>query len=157
MSARKRPAKKTATKKTVAKRKTTAKKTTARKTTAAAGAPRKESGAPVEGYFAQQAPDKRVLLERLRVLVTKGAPDADATIKWGVPIYQVNGRNVCSLAAFKEHVGINFFAPPSALADPDKKLEGGGSTMRMLKVRTAGDIDSVSILRWLKAAVAANS
>jgi hypothetical protein len=157
VSARKRPATKTTQKKTAAKKTATKKKTGARKATAAAGAPRKDSGAPVESYFAQQAPDKRVLLERLRVLVAKGAPDAGATIKWGVPIYQLKGRNVCSLAAFKEHVGINFFAPPSVLVDPQRKLEGGGSTMRMLKVRTADDIDSASILRWLKAAVAASS
>jgi hypothetical protein len=136
VSARKRPAKKTAAKRTAAK---------------------KTLGAAVEGYLAQQAPDKRALLERLQVLVAQGAPDADATIKWGVPVYQMNGRNVCSLAAFKEHVGINFFAPPSAFVDPQKKLEGGGTTMRMLKVRSAGDIDSTSILRWLKAAVVANS
>jgi hypothetical protein len=138
-------------------KKTTTKKTTTKKTATGAGAPRKDFGAPVERYFAEQTPDKRVLLERLRVLVMKGAPDATATIKWGVPFYLMNGRNVCSLAAFKEHVGINFLAPPSALVDPENKLEGGGSSMRMLKVRTAADIDSASILRWLKAAVAANS
>jgi hypothetical protein len=119
-------------------------------------AKRKDFGAPVDGYFAQQAPEKRALLEKLRALVSKGVPNADATIKWGVPIYQVNGRNVCSLAAFKEHVGINFFAPPSALVDPGKKLEGGGKSMRMLKVRRPEDIDTASILRWLKATVAAN-
>ena len=118
---------------------------------------RKDFGAPVDSYFAQQAPEKRALLEKLRALVSKGLPNADATIKWGVPIYQVNGRNVCSLAAFKEHVGINFFASPDVLVDPGKKLEGGGKSMRMLKVRRAGDIDSANILRWLKAAVAANS
>ena len=62
-----------------------------------------------------------------------------------------------ALAAFKEHVGINFFAPPDVLVDPDKRLEGGGKSMRMLKARSAQDIESASILRWLKAAVAANS
>ena len=64
---------------------------------------------------------------------------------------------MCALAAFKEHVGINFFAPPDFLVDPDKNLEGGGKSMRMLKVRSAQDIESASILGWLKAAVAANS
>jgi len=92
-------------------------------------------------------------------------PGADASIKWGVPTYQKNGRNVCSLVAFKERVGINFFASPDVLVDPGKKLEGGGKSLRMprgswptkLKVRRPEDIDSVSILRWLKATVAANS
>ena len=108
-------------------------------------------------YIAGQPPDKRVLLEKLRGLVAKGAPDAVPAIKWGVPIYAVNGKNVCALASFKDHVAINFFAPPRVLVDPAHRLEGAGKTSRLLKVRTAGDIDSPSIVRWLKAAVAANS
>ena len=100
-------------------------------------------------YIAAQPTEKRVLLDKLRALVVKGAPDAVPAIKWGVPVYAVNGKNVCALASFKDHVAINF------LIDPGKKLEGGGATQRMLKVRTPADIDSPSILRWLKAAVAA--
>ena len=132
-------------------------KKTAKKNAPMMAAKRKDLGAPVDSYFAQQPPEKRALLEKLRALVAKGVPDADASIKWGVPFYQRNGKNVCSLAAFKEHVGINFFASPAVLADPGKKLEGEGKTMRMLKVRRPEDIDSASILRWLKATVAANS
>jgi hypothetical protein len=130
-----------ATKKTAVKRTT---KTPAAKNSTAA-------------YFAEQPAEKRALLEKLRSLVAKGIPDAEASIKWGVPIYQLNGRNVCALASFKDHVAINFFAPPSVLIDPGKKLEGGGKTSRLLKVRSAADIDSASILRWLKAAATANS
>jgi len=106
-------------------------------------------------YFAQQAPDKRALLEKLHALVTKNVPDVIVSIKWGVPFYERNGKKVCALASFKEHVGINFFAPPKALVDPGKKLEGSGKGNRMLKVRTAADVDAASIKRWLKAAIAA--
>ena len=145
MPAGKRSASKTAVKKTV------------KKGAPAMAAKRNDLGAPVDSYFAEQPPEKRALLEKLRALVAKGVPGADASIKWGVPFYQMKGRNVCSLAAFKEHVGINFFASPDVLVDPGKKLEGGGKSMRMLKVRRAEDIDSASILRWLKATVAASS
>ena len=105
-------------------------------------------------YIAEQTPEKRALLEKLRALVTKTLPDATVALKWGVPIYQVGGKNVCALASFKEEVAINFFAKPSALADPKKKLSGAGATQRMLKVRTASDIDAASIQKWLKAAAA---
>jgi hypothetical protein len=140
----------------MAARKPTPKRASARKSAPKTTTPNASRGA-VESYFAQQPPDKRVLLTKLRVLVEKGAPDAVPTIKWGVPIYAQNGRNICALATFKDHIGLNFFAPPSALADPKKKLEGEGKTSRMLKVRSAADIDAPSINRWLKAAVAANS
>jgi hypothetical protein len=128
----------------------------ATKTAAKKPAPKtatKTTGAD-DRYFAEQSPEKRALLEKLRALVVKAVPDADVSIKWGVPFYQRNGKNVCALASFKDHVGINFFASPSALPDPQKKLEGSGKSNRMLKVRNAEDIDSASITRWLKAAAA---
>jgi hypothetical protein len=117
---------------------------------------RKDFGAPTEAYYSQQPAEKRVLLEKLHAIVQKVVPDAESSIKWGVPFYTRNGKSVCAIAAFKEHVGINFMAPPSVLADPGRKLEGGGKSMRMLKVRTEKDIDTASITRWLKATVAAN-
>ena len=137
--------------------KATAKKTAAKKTVAQKAGKPDGAGASVESYFAQQPPDKRALLIKIRGLIEKGAPDAVPMIKWGVPIYAQNGRNICAIATFKDHIGLNFFAPPSALPDPKKKLEGEGKTTRMLKVRSAADIDAPSITRWLKAAVAANS
>ena len=108
--------------------------------------------AAVDAYLAQQPADKRALLLALRKLVDTAMPDATTSIKWGVPTYQLNGRNVCALASFKDCVAINFFAAPAKLADPGKKLEGEGKTSRMLKVRTAKDIDTASLKRWLKAA-----
>ena len=112
-------------------------------------------GATAAAYISKQPPDQRALLQTLHGLVMKAVPDADVSIRWGVPFYQRDGKNVCALASFKEHVGINFFAPPDALVDPEKKLEGSGKSNRMLKVRSAKDIDSPSIRKWLKAAVAA--
>ena len=126
--------------------KTAAKKTAAKKTAAGVD----------DRYFEEQPADKAALLEKLRALVNKGVPDADVSIKWGVPFYQRNGKNICALASFKDYVAINFFAPPTAFIDPGKKLEGSGKGNRTLKVHTAADIDSVSITRWLKAVVAAN-
>ena len=106
----------------------------------------------IDAYLKEQAADKRALLEKLRDIVDAALPDATTSIKWGVPTYQLNGRNVCALASFKDCVAINFFAAPAKLADPGKKLEGAGKTSRMLKVRTAKDIDTARLKRWLKAA-----
>ena len=108
----------------------------------------------VTAYIAEQSPEKRALLEKLRALVTKSIPDASASIKWGVPVYALGGKNVCALATFKDYVAINIFASPDKLADPKKKLEGAGKTSRMLKVHSASDIDAASVQRWLKAAAA---
>lgn len=145
MAARKPPTVKPAVKTTVA-------KPAARSTR---GTKDRVHGSPaVDEYFARQPADKRALLNELRTLVAGAVPDAAVTIKWGAPFYQRNGKDICALAAFKDHVGINFFAAPEVLVDPDGKLEGSGKGNRMLKVRRA-DIDAAGIKRWLKAAVTA--
>src|SRR5256885_16936472 len=102
--------------------------------------PAKRTAGPVNAtgadraYIAQQPPDKRALLEKLRVLVQKGAPAAVPAIKWGVAVYSVNGKNVCALAAFKDHVAINFFAPSAGFVEPGKKPPGPGRSNQLSKV-----------------------
>ena len=43
------------------------------------------------------------------------------TIKWGVPVYTLNDKNVLGMGAFKSYVGIWFFQG-AFLDDPQKKL-----------------------------------
>lgn len=128
----------------------------AKKAAAKAVAPTAASSAAVDAYFAAQKPSDRALLDRLRAVVLKALPDAQPALKWGAPFYLVKGKNITSMAAFKEHVSINFFAPPEVLIDPTGRLEGEGKSNRALKVRAAADIDPVAITRWLKAAAAAS-
>lgn len=123
----------------------------------AAAKPKPSSGAKVvDEFIAHQAPDKQVLLKKLAALADKHVPGAEHAIKWGAPFYIKDGKNICALGAFKNHVLINFFGPPAVFVDPEGKLEGSGSNNRSLKVRTAEDIDAAAIARWLKAAIAAS-
>src|SRR2546426_2997826 len=72
--------------------KKTSVKTAAKKTAARAGSDARTD--PTDDYLARQPPEQRALLVQLRALVRKGVPDADVSIKWGVPFYQKNGKNV---------------------------------------------------------------
>src|SRR5436853_7317703 len=76
----------------------------------------------VATYIAEQDPPKRALLEKLHAQIRKALPQASVSITWGVPVFQMNGRNVCALAAFKDNVALNIFASPDVLTDPKKKL-----------------------------------
>lgn len=104
-------------------------------------------------YISEQPADKAAMLKKLDGIVAKAMPDAEAILKWGVPVYMSGGRNVCSIASFKEHVMINFFVPPTALKDPKKKLDGA-KTMTALRLRSASEIDAAAITGWVKAAAA---
>jgi len=57
------------------------------------------------------------MLARLRQLVLEAAPDINEDWKWDTPVWSQKG-NVLAMAAFKDHVKLNFFKGAS-LDDPN--------------------------------------
>lgn len=62
----------------------------------------------VDAYIAEAAPFARPILEHLRELVHRGAPEIVETIKWGMPFFSLR-RNLCHMAAFKAHCAFGFW------------------------------------------------
>jgi uncharacterized protein YdeI (YjbR/CyaY-like superfamily) len=62
----------------------------------------------IDPYIAAAAPFARRILQRLRKLVRTGNPDAEETIKWGVPFFTYKGKLFASFAAFKAHAVFGF-------------------------------------------------
>jgi hypothetical protein len=143
-----------ATKKPAAKRKIAAANTSTgtKKPAAKKPARRADLGAPIDGFFAKQPPDLRTILETLRELVDVAAPDAEASIKWGVPFYTLGGVTMCALAGFKGHVNLILAGPPEIYPDPAGLLEGDGKTGRHLKLRTLDELPRDAVRDWLRTA-----
>ena len=62
-------------------------------------------------------------------------------VKWGVPTYTLNGKNVLIIAAFKDYCSINFFKG-SLLKDPKRILERPGENTqfsRSLKFKSVSE------------------
>ena len=116
--------------------------------------PRADFGAPIDGFFARQPPTLRPILEELRQLVDEAAPDATASIKWGMPFYMVGGQMMCALAGFKAHVNLILAGPPGIFADPEGLLTGDAKGGRHLKLRALDDLPRAAVRGWLKAAAA---
>ena len=57
----------------------------------------------IDAYIANAAPFAQPILTHLRALVRRALPEADETIKWGMPHFTVAGKNVAGIAAFKAH------------------------------------------------------
>jgi hypothetical protein len=113
---------------------------------------RADFGAPIDGFFAKQAPNLRPILEALRKIVEEGVPDATASIKWGMPNYSIGRTMVCAMAGFKSHVNLIVAGPPEIFTDPEGLLEGGGTTGRHLKLRTIEELPREAARRWVSAA-----
>jgi hypothetical protein len=115
-------------------------------------APRADLGEPIDGFFARQPEHLRAILDELRALVDEAAPDADSSLKWGMPFYTIGGNMMCALAGFKAHVNLIMAGPPDSFADPDGRLEGDAKTGRHIKLRAVGEIPHAAVREWLRTA-----
>ncbi len=149
-------AKKAAPKKAVgrnaAAKKVVAKKMASKKAPAPVAGRRADFGGPVDGFFARQPPALKPILEALRALVEKAAPDATAALKWGMPCYIIDGTIMCALAGHKSHVNLVLSGPPGTYADPDGLLQGDGKTGRRLVLRSLDDLPQGKVRAWLRTA-----
>ena len=80
------------------------------------------------------------------------------TIKWGVPVYTFEGKNIVGTAAFKSYVGLWFFQG-ALLKDKKKKLinaqEGKTKALRQWRFNSVKEIEaeSESIKLYLEEAI----
>jgi uncharacterized protein YdeI (YjbR/CyaY-like superfamily) len=59
--------------------------------------------ARIDDFIAKAQPFAQPILQHLRALVHAALPEADETIKWGMPHFTVGGKNIAGMAAFKAH------------------------------------------------------
>ena len=125
----------------------------ARKPVASRTAPRRaDLGAPIDGFFARQPPSLRAILVELRALVEAAAPEATASIKWGMPFFAIGRETLCALGAHTAHVNLILPGPPGTYADPGGLLEGEGRTGKHLKVLALDALPRDAVRGWLRAA-----
>ena len=80
----------------------------------------------IDAYIAKAEPFARPILERLRALVHEACPDADETIKWGMPFFVSGGASLCHMAAFKRHAAFGFWRHVEVMGG-ERPAEGMGS------------------------------
>jgi uncharacterized protein YdeI (YjbR/CyaY-like superfamily) len=57
----------------------------------------------IDAYIARAAPFAQPILAHLRALVHATVDGLDETLKWGMPHFVYNGKNLAGFAAFKAH------------------------------------------------------
>lgn len=79
----------------------------------------------VDAYIAEQPEDIRPLLEKLRAVIRENAPDAEESIRWGMPTYRMK-TNLVHFAAQKNHIGL--YPGSEAVEAFSKRLPGYGTS-----------------------------
>ena len=76
----------------------------------------------IDAYIEKKADFAKPILKHLRELVHKACPDAEETIKWGMPFFDYKGSVLCAMAAFKEHCSFTFWKA-KLMKDPEGILQ----------------------------------
>ncbi|MGE4287141.1 MAG: YdeI family protein [Salinivirgaceae bacterium] len=81
------------------------------------------------------------------------ASGLDAAIKWGVPVYSQNGKNMVGIAAFKDYFALWFYQGV-LLTDSHKLLmnaqEGATQALRQWRFKSANEIDPELVSDYIK-------
>lgn len=75
----------------------------------------------VDAYIKRFPLPTQKILEKVRRVIKKAAPDAEELIGWGMPAYKLNGY-VVFFAGYKNHVGL--YPVPSGIRAFKKDLKG---------------------------------
>ncbi len=66
----------------------------------------------IDEYISLHPPKVQELLEKIRMVIKKAAPDAIEAIKYQIPTFVLNG-NLVHFGAYKNHIG--FYPAPSGI------------------------------------------
>jgi hypothetical protein len=96
------------------------------------------------------------MLARLRRLILEAAPDVIEEWKWGSAVWSQTGM-VCSAAAFKDHVKLNFFKGAS-IEDPKGLFNAGlnANATRAIDFSQGEKIDESALKDLIRAAFTYN-
>ena len=74
----------------------------------------------IDEYIAAFPEEIQAMLEQIRATISKVAPTAEEAIKYAIPTFVLNGRNLVHFAAFKNHIG--FHPTPTGIESFQKEL-----------------------------------
>ena len=95
----------------------------------------------IDAYIEKKADFAQPILKHLRQLVYKACPDAEETIKWGMPFFDYKGSTLCAMAAFKEHCSFTFWKA-KLMKDPEGILQ-------VAEKHAMGNFDKITSLKDL--------
>jgi hypothetical protein len=99
----------------------------------------------VDEYIEKQKSPQREICQKLREIMLKTSPDLKEELKMGVPWYE--GKYY--IVALKDHVNLGFSL--KGLSKKEIELfEGGGKTMKHIKIQSLEEIDEKKIVKLLR-------
>jgi uncharacterized protein YdeI (YjbR/CyaY-like superfamily) len=100
----------------------------------------------VDAYIARQADFAKPILEHLRGAVHAACPEAEETLKWGMPTFMYRGEILAGMAAFKAHATFNFWRGSMVVGEENERPDAMGQFGRLTSIE---DLPEPGSLRQL--------
>lgn len=103
----------------------------------------------IDDYLTQQPAEIQAILQEVRAVIKSIVPEAQEIIKWGMPYFMVDGKNLCGFAAQKKH--ISFFPGEAAVAEFETRLQEYKASKGTIQLPYDKPIDSkliADLIRW---------
>ncbi len=113
-----------------------------------------QSSKTVDEYIARLGDWRGQIVEELRDLVRSTVPKAEECIRWGQPVYDLDGP-LCYIKAFRNQVNFGFWRG-DLIADPKKLLLPSPDSIRHIKLTSLSQIQKPQFKELLKAAAKLN-
>ena len=111
--------------------------------------------ASVDEFLAAIPPDKRAALEDLREAIRAAAPGATELINYGVPMFRLNGRNLVSYSAAKNHCSF-YVQSPAVMEAHAAELTGFKTSKGTVNFTPQEPIPPSLVSKLVKARIAEN-
>jgi len=107
----------------------------------------------VEDFIAKNETWSEILLLLRQTVLSRGLKE---TVKWGAPVYEIDGNNIVGLGAFKSYAGLWFFQG-ALLKDNSKRLinaqEGKTKAMRQWRFSNIDEVDIKLVETYVEEAI----
>ena len=84
-----------------------------------------EASAKIDSYLESLPVWQKANLENFRALVHQAEKSVTEAWKWNVPVFQLSGKNLFAMSAFKAHTKYNFIQNGALLDDSDNLFNNG--------------------------------
>lgn len=84
--------------------------------------------ADIDEYIAGHPAEVQKILQKLRATIAKAVPGATEAIKYAIPTFVLDGRNLVHFAGYKSHIGV--YPVPRALPEELLDFRTGKGTLQ---------------------------
>jgi hypothetical protein len=103
-------------------------------------------------YIASLPVPQKEICASLRALILEAFPQMREEFKWNYPAYYYDGKRICLISGFKNHVTVELFHG-AHLRDTQGRVAGAGRNARHLKLKSLEDIDPDYLVDLLRQSI----